>query len=291
MKTSPHSNFTAVLRNAGRLAMQWRLLLLWLVALLIPTALLALPVWRVFAGQLDHSVHAAELAQGLDMNSLYDLIAAINLNGLAMAEAGIAALVFTLLLSPFLSATMIAVARAPAPLGFGKLILAGVAGYGRMLRMLIWSLLPLGIAGGLGVAALHWAKKYAETAILEADADLANHAAMALLALLLVIAHATVDAGRAHLAADSRRHSAIKAWWQACRLVCKYPLAAFGSYLVFTLIGLLLICLLGVLRINMPHAGTAGLIAALLLTQLITAISGWMRAARLFALVDVLKNS
>jgi hypothetical protein len=291
MNTTSHPNFLAVLRKAGRLAMQWRLLLLWLITLLIPTAFLALPMWRLLSAQLDHSVHAAELAHSLDMNSLYDLMAAMSLSGMAVAEAGLAAVVFTLLLSPFLSAAMIAAARAPAPLSMGHLVHGGIAGYGRMLRMLIWSLVPLGIAGGLGAGALHLAKKYAETAILEANADLANHAALALLALLLVIAHVTVDAGRAQLANDSRRRSAVKAWWQACKLICKHPAAIFGAYLAITLIGLVLLAGFGLLRINMPRADMLGLIAALLVAQLMTAISGWMRGARLFALIDLAKNS
>jgi hypothetical protein len=287
MNTTSHPNFAAVLRGAGRLAMQWRLLLLWVAALLIPTALLGLPIWRLLASRLDHSVHAAELARHLDMNSLYDLIAAASLNGLAMAEAGVAALVLTLLLAPFLSGAMIAAARAQAPLALGNLIHGGISNYGRMLRMFIWSLVPLGIAGGLGTGAMQLAKDYAEKAILESHANLAGHAALALMVLLLALAHATVEAGRAQLAADARRRSAVKAWWQACKLACKQPLATFGVYFAFTLAGLALLALLGMLRINMPHADLPGFVAALLLTQMMAAISGWMRGARLFGLVDL----
>jgi hypothetical protein len=40
----------------------------------------------------------------------------------------------------------------------------------------------------------------------------------------------------------------------------------------------------------MPHASTAGFVAALLLTQVLAVISGWMRNARLFALIEMAKG-
>ena len=61
---------TATCIRAARAALQWRLLALWTIALLLPTLALALPFWSHFSASLDHSVHAAELAQRLDLSNL-----------------------------------------------------------------------------------------------------------------------------------------------------------------------------------------------------------------------------
>ncbi|MBV8665167.1 MAG: hypothetical protein JO269_01660 [Burkholderiaceae bacterium] len=290
MNMTKQKNFTSVLQGAGGRALQWRVLLLWVAALWIPTALLALPVWRLLAVQFDHSIYAAELAQRLDLNSVNDLMVVFSQNGLALAEAGIAALLATLLLSPLLSGALIAAARATEIRTLGQLIQAGVADYGRMLRMLLWAVVPLAVAGGLGAAAMQGAKHYAETAVLQANADWANYAATTLLFVLLLLAHATVDAGRAQLAADSRRRSAVKAWWMGCQMAWRRPSMVFGLYMAFSALGLMLMAVLGYLRINVPHAGAPGLLFALLLAQLIAAVSGWMRAARLFAMIDLARG-
>src|SRR5205085_11574257 len=97
--------------------------------------------------------------------------------------------------------------------------------YGRMLRMLLVAILPLGIAAALSGAAFRFAARSAETAILETDAVHASHVALAVSAVLLLLAHATVDSGRALLGNDRRRRSAWLAWWHGCKLLVRRPLA------------------------------------------------------------------
>jgi hypothetical protein len=284
-------NFSAVLRSAGGLAMQWRMLLLWVAALLIPAALATFPFWQVMAKLLDHSVHAAELAQRLDSNSVDDLIMTMRANEFALSGGGIAGMIVTLLLSPFLSGAVIAAAKAPGQSSFGQLVHGGISDYGRLARVLIWAVVPLGIACGIGAGVTNLAGKFAEKTILESNADLANHAALILFVVLFFIADATVDAARAQFALSIRRRSAIKAWWQGLKMVVRRPLNSIGLYLVITVIGFLVAGGLEVLRINLPHVNAAGFIVTLLLAQFAVAAIGWLRCARLFALIQLAKAS
>jgi hypothetical protein len=289
MNNTQSQGFSVVLRGAGRFAMQWRLLLLWLGALLIPAALITFPLWRILAMSLDHSVNVAELAQRLDANSIIDLQSVAEKCGLAIFSGSIAGIIVTLLLSPLLSGAVITAAKSSERLSFGQLIRGGIAEYGRLLRLLVWAIVPLGIACGIGGAVMHLADKFAEKAILESNADLAGHAAFALFVLLFFIADATLDAGRAQFALSSKRRSAIKAWWRGLKLVIKQPLSSLGLYLLLTVTGFVLAGMLGLVRINMSQVSTLGFVGALLITQLMIAATAWMRGARLFAMVQLAK--
>src|SRR5690242_21711925 len=78
---------------------------------------------------------------------------------------------FALLLGPFLTGMTVATGRAGRALGFGQLMQSGVIEYGRMFRLLLWSLLPYAIAIGLGAMAIGVAHKSADHAVLQAAAD------------------------------------------------------------------------------------------------------------------------
>lgn len=281
----------AALARAARAALQWRLLLLWVLWMLIPTAILSIPLWSMLRGSLDYSVHAAEIAQRMDMTVFTDLMAVHGRNTLAFSSAAIVALVATLLISPLLSAMAGAAARSPDVLGFGALTRGGLADYPRMFRMLLWSVIPLGLAAALGGAAIDAAAGHADAATLASSADTAQSIAAAVMVLLLALAHATLDAGRAALVIERRRTSVIKAWWHGCGMLLRSPLATFGVYGIITAIGLALAALLVVARINVSGASTLGFIAALLIVQVTVAVIGWMRSARLFALVNVARTS
>lgn len=277
----------STLRRASAVALQWRLLLLWTGALLVPAAMLALPFWQTLSAQLDYSVHAAQWAQQLDAIAIVDLVSKLADNSQAFTQAGITALALTLLLSPLLTGAIIATARADRVLGFGRLIQGGVQEYARMLRMLLWALVPLGLvlaAGGGGMALV---KKYAATAILESDVDLARQLVRVLMAVLLVLAHVTVDAGRAQLAVYSKRPSVIKAWWRGCQLLKARPLSLLGHYLAISIVGLSLAAALTALRIVLPQLGAVWFTLGLVLAQLAIAAIAWMRVARLLALIDL----
>ncbi len=278
---------TTNLKNAARAALQWRLLLVWLAAVLLPAMLLALPVWSTLSELLNHSVRAPELAHALDLVALADVMGELRRNNVGLQTGGLAALAATLLLSPFLTGVITTAGRAQETARFAELFAGGLAEYPRMFRMLLWSIVPLGVAlaigGGLGDAA----GKYALGATLDSDAATWTTAAHIVTALLLLLANLTLDAGRAQLAIDRRRSSAVKAWWSGLKLLLRRPGAMLGAYAVLTVGGLLLAGLLAVARLQVAGSNALLLVAAFVLAQLIALAVAWMRAARLFALMTV----
>jgi hypothetical protein len=274
------------LLGASRAALQWRLLLWWALLLLLPTMAAALPVWQMLAANLDHSVYAAQLAGKLDMLAIADLgTSAREHYAAAMGNGGIVALALTLLLSPLLAGMTIHAARAAKRPGLMDLLAGGAHEYARMFRMLVWSVVPLAIAGIVAGVAFKVAGKALETAILESDADHASHIAMAVAAVAFALVHATIDAGRALFANERRRRSAVVAWWGGVRLLVRRPFSVLGVYVAITGAGLLLAGLLALARLQVPALGAGGTVGAVLLTQLAVLVLGWMRSARLFALI------
>jgi hypothetical protein len=289
----PPFGFKALLR-AVRAALQWRLLLWWALLLLLPAIVAALPAWQMLSANLDHSVYASRLATRLDLVAIADLLGSIRERwGPAMSAGGLAALVLTLLLSPLLAGMTVAAARQPSGqprLGMSALLAGGALEYGRMLRMLVWAAVPLGIAAFVGGIALGMADRTIDAAILESEARHASWIATAVATLVLLAAHATIDAGRAVLARDKRRSSAVLAWGAGLELLLRRPLALLGTYLLITAAGLLVAAVLALARLHVPALGTGGTIAAFLLTQLAVVVLGWMRCARLFALMALARD-
>jgi hypothetical protein len=275
---------------AARNTLQWRLLLLWALLLLLPTLAATLPVWQLLGDALDQSPQAASLARVLDMTAVSDLMQVYKRYNMAVGNGALVALLLTLLLSPLLSGMTIAAARAPQRLGLGGLLGGGMLEYGRLLRMLLWSGIPLGAAfvlGGLAAAPL---RSLGNNAILESTANNASLAGTLVMGLFLVLAHATLDAGRAVLAADRRKTSAVRAWGEGVLLVVRRPVAALGAYIVITVAGLLLAAVVALVRVRVAPVEGLSFWGALVLTQLGVMAVAWMRAARLFALIALVRR-
>ena len=282
---------TGTCLRAARAALQWRLLLLWTVALLLPTLVLALPFWSHFSASFDYSVHVAELAQRLNLSNVADLMYDPARNPVAMKLGAGTAVVTTLLLSPLLTGAVATAARFEGTPALRELFAGAVAEYPRMFRMLLWAAVPLCAALGIASGLQHLAGSGADSAITPADGEYLRAGAGVATALLLALALATLDAGRAVLAADRRRKSAVLAWWHGLRLLASRPLAMLGSYIAISAAGLALAAVLGLARIHLPHVGTAGFLFALLLTQTIALLLAWMRSARLFAMIAIIHKS
>ena len=293
---TPRRTLLAACRHGARRALQWRLLLWWTVLLALPTLAATLPVWRLLAENLDYSPLAARLAERLDLLAIADLAtSAREYHAHALEGGAIVALLLTLLLSPLLAA-MTAAAAAPTPpsrqpQGVGALLGAGAHGYLRMLRMLAWGSVPLGVAVALGGLATHAADRAAEAAVLQADGERAELLARLAVLLLVLLAHATLDTGRALLAAEPHRQSAVLAWFGACRRLARRPLALFGAYAALTAPGLLLAGALLLARLHVPALGGAGTAASWVLTLLPVIALGWMRGARLLALTELVRSA
>lgn len=287
MMTSTRRTDVGAMMLAPVTALQWRLLLLWLVLLLLPTALAALPVWRTLAGLLDRSVHAADWAQHFDGLAFGDVVDRLGDSGAALHGSLLLATVFALLLGPFLTGMTVATGRAGRALGFGQLLQSGVIEYGRMFRLMLWSLLPYAIAIGLGAMAIGAAHKSGEHAVLQSTADRYVHTAQWVLGVLFVLAHATVESARAAFIVDPGLRSATRALGRGFMQLLRRPLGTLLSYLVIGAIGSAIALACGVGRVHTPAVGLGGFLLALLFAELAVLVVGWMRIARLFALAAV----
>ena len=281
MTSRPLHTRTALPRALAA-ALQWRLLLLWVLFTLLCALIASLPMWSWLSAQLDHSLHATEIASGQAPTLLLDALmtpdTALNVLGANVRTAGF----LLVLISPLLTAATVVAARSRSALGFGDLLRGSMGEYGPMLRLLLWSVLPLGVAVAAMAVGFGINDKLHEHAILAADLDTGNHVVFGIGALLLVLAHAGLEAGRGWLAADARLRSAIKAWWRGMQLLCKRPVAVLAAYLIPTLCSLLTAVLLLALRQHLEGGNFFNFALGLLLGCAIAAALAWGKVARLF---------
>ena len=106
-----------------------------------------------------------------------------------------------------------------------------------MLRMMLWSLIPLGIAVAIGGAVMGAMGKGDAHAILASEADAAGRNGMIIAGIVFVLLHATVEAGRGWLGADRNLRSVIRAWWRGVKLLVRRPFATLLVYVVASLVG------------------------------------------------------
>jgi hypothetical protein len=280
------TGFGAFFGAAGA-ALQWRLMVLWVLGLLLPTVIVALPLWSTLSDLLDYSVHADLWANQFNGLMFGDTVSLLMRNSAWHMGAAIVSLIAALLLSPFLTGMTIASGRSHRVLGFGHLLQAGVVEYGRMFRVLLWALLPYLLVMVVAHAALGVAGKHEDKAVLESAADMGNHLAFALIGIVFVLVHAIVESARAQFIADVSLRSATRALGRGVRQLLRRPFATLAMYLGISVIGYALTLVLGLLRIRTTAAGTVGFLVALGLVQLGVIVVAWMRTARLFALADV----
>lgn len=265
-------------------ALQWRLLLLWVVAALCAALLATLPVWSWLGGLFDHSLQAPAIAAGSAPMLLIESLVAEGAPRAVLSEGIWNSAILMLLLSPLLAGATVVAARSATPLRFGELLRGGIGEYGPMLRLLLWSVFPLGAAAAILVAGVGMNEKLSEGAIVAADVEQGRNIALAVGGLLLLLAHAGLEAGRGWLAADARLRSAFKAWWRGMKLLCRRPLAVLSAYLLPTLCSLLLALAAVALRQRVDASGMGGFVLATLLGCAIAGALAWGKVARLFAL-------
>lgn len=279
----------AVMR-APLTAMQWRLLVLWALLLLLPTAVVSLPLWRRLSGLLDHSVHAPAWAEQFSPLMFGDTLSVLGDDSGWLGGAAIVGLLLTLLLMPFLNGMLVGGGRANRVLGFGHLLQCGIVEYGRMFRLMLWSIVPYAAMAALAGVALHLADGVGDKAVLQAQADRASHLALLLAGVLFVLAQAMVEAGRAAFIADGNLRSATRAFGRGFMQLLRRPFSTLLSYVLISVIGYALALALGMGRLHTPALGTGGLLLAMLLTQLAVLVLGWVRVARVYALAEVARS-
>jgi len=290
MNVAPLRNPLAVAGTALRAAAQWRLLLIWVLALLLPTALATLPLARVLGSSFDYAVHAPQWARQFNGIAMAELLGLFNGNSGKLINTGVLlGGVLSLLLSPWLTGTVLVAARATRPPGFAALIQGGLHEYGPLLRLLLWGLLPLGLALAVAAGLSSLAEDHAEQAILESSADLGHRLALLGGALALLLAHLSLELARAGLAVEPWRRSAVKAWGRGIRLLLRRPLRVLTIYLLIVLAVAMLAALLALARAHTPAVGGLGIAAAFALMQVLVAVLAWGRAARLLGLSALIK--
>jgi len=284
MNTTTSPGVVAILRSVLVRALQWRLWLLFATASLLCALIATLPAWNWLAEVLNHSMHVDAIAEGKAPALLLDALLSRDAPHGVLGESVSIAAILMLLLSPLLAGATVAAARSRTRPGFGELLRGAISEYGPMLRMLIWSLAPIGLALLVASALIAANEKAHEHAILASDAERGRSIAIWIGGLLLVLAHASLEAGRGWLAADGRLRSALKAWWRGLKLLCKRPIAVLSVYLATTALGLLLVAALLLLRPLLGHGGVGALLAGLLLSGAVAAVLAWSRIARLFGM-------
>ena len=268
---------------------QWRLLLIWWAAHLMPAIIAGLPLMAFFEKHLGHSTRASSVLQRLDGATLLELARLLGENGSAQSIGfGLGGGVLVLLMSaPFAAGAAVAAAQTDDTLDLRRLS-AGAAGlYGRMLRTLLGGLVLLAVAGGICAGAFAIASHANEKLLSETTATRNWVFASIPSALAIFVAHLLIDTGRAQFAADNSRRSAVLALGRAVRLFAKRPLKIVMIGLIGGLAALAPAALVMGLRLTL-HQSSALLIAlAWLLAQAAQASIGWGRNMRLFALADL----
>lgn len=288
-RTYPRAGLGALFAAMGA-ALQWRLLLCWLLAMLLPASVAVLPLWRALAALLDRSVHAEAWARQFDPLMFADLGGAMAGHTAWLGGAMLLSFALAALLAPFLDGMVVGSGRAaPRRLGFAALLQQGWIEYGRMFRMLLWSLVPYAMVLLVAVAASHLAKPRADQAVLQAQADAWLHGALWATLAAFVLAQAIVEAARAAFIADPGLRSATRALGRGIAQLLRRPVATLSFYLVVSGIGLAIAAALGMLRLRTTAVGD-DVWLALLLGQAIVLALGWMRIARLYALARLART-
>jgi hypothetical protein len=271
-------------------AIQWRLLLVWLLLLLIPTLVVALPVWGTLSELLDHSVHADAWAKQFDAMMAGDVVRIVSDQTGGLKAAAIAGTLVTLLLSPWLNGMIVGAGRSGRTPSMGEHLHNGLSMYGKMFRLLLWSVLLYAGAAWLVSHGADFADKHDEKAVLKSQGDQWEHSVYWLIGVLFVLVHAIVDSARSAYIADPSLRSATIALVRGVMQLLRRPLTTLFTYVLISAIGYGLILLLGMLRIQWSAASWIGLIGGVLLVQLLSAVTGWTQAARVFALAEVARS-
>jgi hypothetical protein len=275
-------------RSLGH-AFQVRLLLLCALASLLPAALAALPVLRFLSPLLDYSPRAKDLVAALDSHTALDLLHQLRepAMGSALAAGFAVAAVSAFLADPLVAGAAILVARADEPVRAGALLASAGENYGRLLRVALVGLFPLGIALASSGAFFRAARDAAARASTESQAIRAQQIALAGTVLLLFLAQLCVDAARAMFAAEPWRKSAVLASWAGLRLVVRRPLRSLGLGFATLAAGGGIAFALLLLRLRIPQTGAGTVLAAFVLAQLAAASIGWHRTARIVGFAEL----
>ncbi len=281
--------FGEPIRTGFRRATRWRLLLLCALFSAIPAALATVPVWRLLSGLLAHAPRAELLATGLEGSWLPDLARAMgdSPQGQATPAWFLSAFLVAFLLAPALAGAMLAEAGSDHPLRFRPLLTGAGRWYARMVRMAVVGMIPLGLAGvGVGLVSKSTGKAV-ERMVTEGAAASRTRWSFVAIGALFFVAHLTLDAGRARMAARSDRRSALLAWFSGTWLVLRRPVSSLAVGLAGVLAGPVLGLTVMAIRERLPAGPRWAVFAGVLLAQVAAMAVGYGRAVRLAGLTRI----
>jgi hypothetical protein len=278
----------AIIRRAMRRALQWRLLLLSPIALLVAAAATLFSLAHFFGELFNYSPRWKEIASALDSATLTGVMKAFQ----TPAAAGIVpavetTLVLGLLFAPFLAGAALVVADSDARPRLRGLLAGAGAYYPRLLRMQLAALIPLGVAGMLAGVVFRWASRVSDAATSDAATRTSGRLAVLVAIVLVFLAQLVVDAGRARLAAEPARRSAVVALGAGIKLIVKRPLHTLSIGAASTAAALLIAALLLIVRQQITQSSGAAVLLAFLLAQLGVAAIAWGHAVKLCGLLEI----
>jgi len=281
----------AIIRRAMLRALQWRLLLVSPVVLLIAAAATAFPFARFLGELFDHSPRWQEMTASLDSPALIGLIKALSTPAAAGLATGVqTSVLLAVLFAPVLAGAALVVAESGARPRL-RVLLSGAAGYyPRLLRMQLAAVIPLGVAGALGAVVLTWASRVSDHATSEAATHTSGRLAWLVTIIAVFLGQLVIDAGRARLAAEPARRSALLALGAGVKLIVKQPLRALSVGLSSTVVALGVAAVLLIVRQQITQSSGAAVLLAFLIAQLAVASIVWGHAAKLCGLFEIARD-
>ncbi|HZJ66986.1 MAG TPA: hypothetical protein VFD36_25950 [Kofleriaceae bacterium] len=279
-----------MIRRAMRRALQWRLLVLSPVVLLVAATATLFPLLRALGEVFDRSPRWQELT-GLDSFAAAGLAKVLQGPASGTITTGVqTSIVLALLLAPLLAGAALVVADADARPRIRGLLSGAAAYYPRLLRMQLAALIPLGAAGLLTSVLVRWSSHVDDAATSEAATHASSRIAWTLAIALVFVAQLVVDAGRARLAAEPERRSAVKALGAGVKLIVKRPAQALAIGASTTAASLLIATIVLVVRNQFAQTSGAAVLFAFLIGQLAVMAIAWGRAAKLCGLVEIARD-
>jgi hypothetical protein len=272
---------------------QWRYLLVFVLGTLLPALVVLVPVHGFFGALFDHSPRAGELVSSLDSSAFFEVMRQLNEpNAEGIHSAVFGALLVALVLAPALAGAAAAIARreGAGPVRLRDLLAAAGSYYPRMFRMAVVSLLPMGVAIVLASLLLQLVERADAHAVLESTASRDATLSWVGAAVLVWLAHSSVEVGRAVLVAEPQRRSAFLAWWRGAGLLVRRGWQALGVCFVTSTAAVLAAGLLTAVRLRLHVSGPVTIAIEFLFAQAAVAAIGWGRASRMAGLVKVVRG-
>jgi hypothetical protein len=160
-----------------------------------------------------------------------------------------------------------------------------------MLRLTFVSIIPLGIASALGAGVLRVADRSVVHAVLESSGTRTMVLSWIAVVLLVWLAQATVETGRAVLVAEPERKSAFLAWWRGVRFLVRRIPRVLGLCAATSIAALALAAVLTAIRLRLHVSGAVTIAVEFLFAQAAVAAVGWGRCSRLAGLVEMLREA